>query len=101
MRRSKARLRRIRWTIFKRFNEEEVWKSLGYYKSLVKRFLKRLLVKLKPKDLKIWKEKLLRIAQDVEEFLMKKPNSSSTHHVNMLMVSPSQCWRLGMFSMLH
>jgi hypothetical protein len=52
LRRSTARLRSVRWNIYKmiRFNEEEVWRSFGFYKSLVKRFLRRFSAKLKPKD---------------------------------------------------
>ena len=41
--RSAARLRKARWNIYKkiRSNERDVGKSLGYYKNLIKKFLKR------------------------------------------------------------
>ena len=86
LRRSTARLRSVRWNVYKmiRFNEEEVWRSFGFYKSLVKRFLRRFSAKLKPKDSDIWHKKLTKTAKDVEDFLRKKPKSNSTHHVNML-----------------
>ena len=65
-------------------------KSFGFYKSLVKRFLRRFSVKLKPKVSEIWKKKLMKTAQDVEDFLRKKPKSNSTHHINMLVHSQSK-----------
>ena len=84
LRRSTARLRSVRWSVYKMIRlkeEEEVWKRFGFYKSLIKRFLKKFSVKLKPKVTEIWENKLLKTAQDVKEFSMKKPESDSTHHV--------------------
>ena len=77
-----------------RFNEEEVWRSFGFYKSLVKRFLRRFSAKLKPKDSDIWNKKLMKTAQDVEDFSRKKPKSNSTHHINMLVHSSQSKSRL-------
>mgnify|MGYP006975448904 CR=1 FL=1 len=86
LRRSTARLRSVRWSVYKMIRlkeEEEVWRRFRFYKSLIKRFLRRFSVKLKPKVAEIWKNKLLKTAEDVKEFSMKKPESNSTHHVNV------------------
>ena len=47
-------------------------------------------MKLKPKVSEIWENKLLKTAQDVKEFSMKKPDSNSTHHVNMFVHGQSK-----------
>lgn len=80
LRRSTARLRKVRWTIYKqiRFNDEAVWRSLGYYKSLVMRFLRRFSAKLKPREPRIWKEKLSKTVQDVTKLLQEKSKHKFT-----------------------
>ena len=92
LRRSTARLRKVRWTIYKKIgsNERDVRRSLGYYKSLVLRFLKRFSVKLKSRETIIWKEKLDKTSKDVENFLNKKPKFNSTHQVNSLVHAKSE-----------
>jgi hypothetical protein len=87
LRRNAARLRKVRWTIYKkiRFSEKNLGRSLGYYKNLVKRFLKRFSVKLKPKEIAIWQEKFVKTSKDVEDFLSKKRKSHSSFRANILM----------------
>ena len=87
LRRNAARLRKVRWTIYKkiRSSEKNLGRSLGYYKNLVKRFLKRFSVKLKPKEIAIWQEKFVKTSKDVEDFLSKKRKSHSSFRANILM----------------
>ena len=92
LRRSTARLRKVRWTIYKKIgsNERDVRRSLGNYKSLVIKFIKRFSVKLKLKEPIIWKEKLDKTSKDVENFLSKKPKFNSTYKVNSLVHAKSE-----------
>ena len=99
LRRSSARLRKVRWTIYHkiRSNEKDVRKSLRYYKNLVKKFLKRFSVRLKSGEIPIWQEKLAKTAADVYEFLSKKEKSksSSSHHVNIMVRDKTKGSRVG------
>ena len=81
LRRSTSRLRKLRWSIYEkiRLKENDVKSVLGYYKSLIMRFIKRFSMRLKPKEPGIWKEKLSRTVKDVKKFLGEKTPPNSTH----------------------
>jgi uncharacterized protein with ParB-like and HNH nuclease domain len=79
-RKSSMRLRKIRWNIYQkiRLGDKDVKGVLGYYRSLIKRFLKRFSAKLKPREPEIWKEKLSKTVKDVTKFLREKMMPNST-----------------------
>ena len=80
------RLRKIRWNIYQkiRLGDKDVKGVLGYYRSLIKRFLKRFSAKLKPREPGIWKEKLSKTVRDVTKFLREKRTPNSTCETNTL-----------------
>ena len=86
--RSAARLRKARWNIYKkiRSNERDVGKSLGYYKNLIKKFIKRFPSKLKSKEHDIWQGKIEKTSQDVKNFLSKKSEVKSSYLVNAIVL---------------
>jgi hypothetical protein len=83
-RKSSMRLRKVRWNIYQKIGlgDKEVKSVLGYYKSLVKRFLKRFSAKLKSREPGIWKEKLYKTVKDVNKFLRAKSSPNSTCEAN-------------------
>ena len=80
------RLRKVRWNIYQkiRLDEKDVASVLGYYRSLIKRFLKRFSAKLKPREPAIWKEKLSKTVIDVTKFLREKMMLDSTCETSTL-----------------
>ena len=78
------RLRKVRWNIYQKIRlvDKDVNGVLGYYRSLIKRFLKRFSVKLKPREPTIWKEKLQKTVKDVKKFLEEKSIPNSTCEAN-------------------
>ena len=84
--RSSARLRRVRWIIYEkiRSKKSDVNKTLSYYKKLVNKFLARFSMKLKLNEFSIWKAKLGKTTEDVNDFLKNKkkvqPNSGNKKH---------------------
>jgi hypothetical protein len=51
------RLRKVRWKIYQkiRLGDKDMKSVLGYYRSLIKRFLKRFSARMKPREPGIWK----------------------------------------------
>ena len=80
LRRRTSRLRKVRWNIYQKMKlgEKDVVSVLGYYRSLIKRFLKRFSTKMKPREPEIWKEKLSKTAKDVAKFLRDEIKPDST-----------------------
>ena len=85
-RKSSTRLRKVRWNIYQkiRLGDKDMKSVLGYYRSLIKRFLKRFSARMKPREPGIWKEKLSKTVRDVMKFLEEKSTPNSTCEANTI-----------------
>ena len=78
--RFEAKLRRIRWRIYKkiRFKKKRLKRSFYHYSKQVNFYLKQFSSKLKPKEPFIWSEKLTKTSNDVFTYLKDAKNVGKT-----------------------
>ena len=69
-----ARLRRMRWLIYQNIHSKtrKAKKIVDKYKKLVNQFLNKFSLKLKPKEIPIWREKVAKTMEDVQLVLKNK-----------------------------
>ena len=79
--RFEAKLRRIRWRIYKkiRLKKKRLKRSFYHYSKQVNFYLKQFSSKLKPKETSIWLEKLTKTSNDVHTYLKDAKNVCKTY----------------------
>ena len=77
-----AKLRKLRWRIYQKikFKKRRLKKTFDYYKKQVDKFLIEFSLKLKPKEVIIWTEKVAKTSADVLSINRKVHNVNKFRH---------------------